>query len=80
MRTVFLRHIYVRQPGRILRDIKKIPDYRPRWRTRWIRQPSPSSVIAKDNKEVKEKGDGKAVNGVDKKELHDGLGTHGISI
>jgi len=37
-------------------------------------------VIAKDNKEVKEKGDGKAVNGVDKKELHDGLGTHGISI
>ena len=28
-------------------------------------------MVAEDNKEIKKKGDGKAVNGVDEKELHD---------
>jgi len=74
MHTVFPGHIYVRNPRRIFRDIEYIPDYRPWWRTRWIRQPSPSSVVTEDKKEVKEKGDGKAINGVDKEGLHDGVG------
>jgi hypothetical protein len=74
MRTVFPRHIYVRNPRRIFRDIEYISDYRPWWRARWIRQPSPSLVVAEDKKEVKEKGDSKAINGVDKKGLHDGAG------
>jgi hypothetical protein len=28
-------------------------------------------MVAEDNKEVKEKGDGKVVKGVDEKEMHD---------
>jgi hypothetical protein len=31
-------------------------------------------VVTEDKKEVKEKGDGKAINGVDKEGLHDGVG------
>jgi hypothetical protein len=69
--TIFLGHICVRDPRLILWDIQKIANYRPRWRSGRIRQPSPSSVVAKVNKKEKEKGDGKGVNGIDKKELHD---------
>jgi hypothetical protein len=36
-----------------------------------MREPSSSSVVAEDNKEVKEKGDSKGVNHADKMELHD---------
>ena len=74
IRTVFLGHIHVRNPRRVLRDIEYIPDYRPWWRARWIRQPSPSSAVAEDRKEVDEKGDGKEINGVDKEGWHDGAG------
>jgi hypothetical protein len=35
-------------------------------------------VVAEDNKEVKEEGDGKAVNDVDRKELHD-TGSRGLA-
>jgi hypothetical protein len=31
-------------------------------------------MVAKDNKEIEEKGDGDAVKGADKKELHDRTG------
>jgi hypothetical protein len=31
-------------------------------------------MVAEDNKEVKEKGDGKTVKGIDEKELHDRAG------
>ena len=74
IRTVFLGHIHVRNPRRVLRDIEYIPDYWPRGRARWIRQPSSSSAVAEDRKEVDEKGDGKAINGVDKEGWHDGAG------
>ena len=68
--TVFLRHICVCNPRRVLRDIKQIPNYRPGWRARWIRQPSSSSMVAKDNKKIKGKRDDEAINGIDEKELH----------
>ena len=42
--------------------------------------PSLSSAIAEANKEVKEKRDGKAVKGVDEKELHDRLVACGETI
>ena len=63
--TVFLGHICVRTPRSILRDIEKIPNNRQAWWARWIRQPSSSSMIAKDDKEVKRKEDGKTIKGVD---------------
>jgi hypothetical protein len=63
--TILLGHICVCNPRLVLRDSKKIANYRPGRRSRWIRQPSPSSAVAKGNKEVKEEGDGKGVNAVD---------------
>ena len=74
MRTIFLGHIYVRNPRRIFRDIEYIPDYGPWWGARWIRQPSPSSAVTEDKKEVNKNGGCKAVNGGDKEGLHDGAG------
>jgi hypothetical protein len=72
--TVFFGHVRVRNPRCVLRGIEYVPNYRPRWRTRWIRQPSSSSTVAESSKDVKEKRDRKAVKGIDEKELHDGTG------
>ena len=74
MLTIPLGHICVYNPRLVLRDSKKIANYRPGRRSRWIRQPSPSSAAAKGNKEVKEEGDGKGINGVGEKEPHNRTG------
>jgi hypothetical protein len=73
--TVFLGHVCVHNPRLIPRDIKKIANYRPRRRSRWVRQVIPSSAFAKFDKKVKEKRDGECVNGgAGEKESHDRTG------
>jgi hypothetical protein len=74
MPTISLGHICIRNPRVFPRDIKKIANYRPCRRARWIREPSEVTEV---NKEVKEKEDGKGINGIDEKELHNRAGRMG---
>jgi len=69
--TVFLRHICIGKPRRLLRNIEEISYNRPRGWPGRIRESSSAGVATKSEEKVDEPGDSEAVNHRDKREQHD---------
>jgi hypothetical protein len=70
--TIFLRQIRVARPRRKLWNIKQIPNDRPRWWPRGIRETPSPSVIIEGEEGIKTKEEGEAVNRCDERDRHVG--------
>jgi hypothetical protein len=68
--TIFLRYIRIGYPRRELRNIEQIPDDRPRWRPRGIRETPSPSVIIEIEEGIKKDRESEAVNHRNERDWH----------